>query len=71
MVKFGLPVFLRFGLMVKYSFFRFSYDWTFRIWPNGPVRFSGTKSVSKSGLNFSPYYSGRISTGNLLQKHAL
>ena len=38
MVKFGLPVFLRFGLMVKNSAFRFSYDSVFQIRPNGPVR---------------------------------
>ena len=40
MVKLGLPVFLRFGLTVKNSAFRFSYNSAFRIWPNGPVRFS-------------------------------
>ena len=38
MVKFGLPVFLRFGLMVKNSAFWFSYNSAFRIRPNGPVR---------------------------------
>ena len=38
MVKFGLPVILRFGLMVKKSAFRFSYNSAFRIWPNSPVR---------------------------------
>ena len=38
MVKFGLPVFLRFGLMVKNSALRFSYNSAFRIRPNGPVR---------------------------------
>ena len=37
MVKFGLPVFLRFGLMVKNSAFWFSYDSAFRIRPNVPV----------------------------------
>ena len=40
MVKFGLTVLLRFGLMVKYSAFRFYYDSAFRIRPNGPVRLS-------------------------------
>ena len=39
MVKFGLTVFLRFGLMVKNSAFRFSYDSAFQIRPNCPVRF--------------------------------
>ena len=38
MVKFGLPAFLRFGLMVKNSALRFSYNSAFRIRPNGPVR---------------------------------
>ena len=37
MVKFGLPVFLRFGLMVKNSAYWFSYDSAFRIRPYGPV----------------------------------
>ena len=29
MVKFGLPVFLQFGLKIKHSTFRFSYDSAF------------------------------------------
>ena len=37
MVKFGLPVFYHFCLMVKSLAFRFSYDSAFRIRPNGPV----------------------------------
>ena len=36
-IQFGLPVFLRFGLMVNNSAFRFSYNSAFRIRPNGPV----------------------------------
>ena len=38
MEKFGLPVFLRFGLMVLSSAFRFSYNSAFRIRANCPVR---------------------------------
>ena len=38
MVKFGLPIFYHFGLMVKNSAFRFSYDSAFWIRPNGPIR---------------------------------
>ena len=39
MVKFSLPVYYHFGLMVKHSAFPFSYDLAFRIRPNGSVRF--------------------------------
>ena len=55
MVKFGLPVFLRFGLMVKNSALRFSYNSAFRIRPNGPVRNSryfGNSSVVLATLQF-------------------
>ena len=56
MVKFGLPVFLQFGFMVKNSAFRFSYDSAFQIRPNGPVRPSlGLKDfVSCTMLIYEP-----------------
>ena len=50
MVKFGLPVFLRFGLMVKNSALRFSYDSAFRIRPNGPVRSQREHGISKKQI---------------------
>ena len=52
MVKFGLPVFYHFGLMVKNSAFQFSYDPAFRIRPNGPVRNNneiGLKRMQQNG----------------------
>ena len=52
MVKFGLPVFYHFGLMVKNSAFQFSYDSAFRIRPNGPVRYEMDPSRAKIFTKF-------------------
>ena len=53
MVKFGLPVFYHFGLMVKNSALQFSYDSAFRIRPNGPVRFFPPVATSTYSM-FTP-----------------
>ena len=71
MVKFGLPVFYLFGLLVKNSAFWFSFYSAFRIWPSVPVRDKVSVNDNDAEKKESNAPSSQIITGRGRKKRGL